>query len=45
MTETGKIYSDYGGDRLYLRPVINLKSDVKVSGTGTNSDPICGWII
>ena len=39
MTETGKIYSDYGGDKLYLRPVINLKSDVQATGTGTSSDP------
>ena len=29
----------YVSSGLTLRPVINLKSDVKVSGTGTNSDP------
>ena len=36
---SGVVYIDSIGNTLILRPVINLKSDTQVSGTGTSSDP------
>jgi len=39
VVNVGSIYIDYVHDSGSLRPVINLKSDVLATGTGTSSDP------
>ena len=41
VSSTGALSPDWGGvdDSLGVRPVINLRSDIQLTGTGTSTDP------